>query len=251
MPNGNRRRRSFSRKRKFSRSRSLVRKRRRTPYKPKNQLTRYLGGFGEVKLVRLRYVENISINPTTTNSSQWSFRANSIFDPNFTGVGHQPNWHDTYSGLYREYTVLGAKCVVQEQPWGVNATQQTNTPFHWTVLLLHKYDNFPVTMTETELLENNVVKAGRVKQANMPYDRRNYSNTTLKTNFSAKKFFRISKDVSSYEANTSIFGTNPAAGAYFTFIGFPVDGTDGSTAVFRFTIEYIVLMKKLIAQTED
>lgn len=35
------------------------------------------------------------------------FRLNSLFDPDFTGVGHQPYGRDTLAALYNQYKVLG------------------------------------------------------------------------------------------------------------------------------------------------
>lgn len=36
-------------------------------------------------------------------------RLNSIFDPDFTGTGHQPLYHDQFDNFYKRYSVLGAK----------------------------------------------------------------------------------------------------------------------------------------------
>lgn len=55
------------------------------------------------------------------------FRGNSMYDPDFTGVGAQPRWYDTYLGgsggsqPYRQCTVLGSKitvCVFQDPTLG-------------------------------------------------------------------------------------------------------------------------------------
>jgi hypothetical protein len=41
-----------------------------------------------------------------------SFRINSIFDPDLTGVGHQPLGHDEFTPFYTKYTVTGVRYTV-------------------------------------------------------------------------------------------------------------------------------------------
>lgn len=41
------------------------------------------------------------------------FNLNSIYDPDRTGVGHQPLGYDQWSAFYNRYRVIGAKVVVQ------------------------------------------------------------------------------------------------------------------------------------------
>lgn len=41
------------------------------------------------------------------------FRTNSLFDPDFTGTGHQPRGYDQIMTMYRNYTVIGFKAVVR------------------------------------------------------------------------------------------------------------------------------------------
>lgn len=62
-------------------------------------------------LTKLRYCEFFDLSPTAAGSPgmvSYSFR-NSIFDPNYTGLGHQPLWHDTLFLMYGQYRVLGMK----------------------------------------------------------------------------------------------------------------------------------------------
>lgn len=40
------------------------------------------------------------------------YRSNSIYDPDYTGTGHQPRSHDQYALYYRYYRVLGCKIKV-------------------------------------------------------------------------------------------------------------------------------------------
>lgn len=56
----------------------------------------------------LRYKETVNIGSELGVPGAYLFRANSIFDPNATGGGHQPYGHDTYSTIYNHYNVRSA-----------------------------------------------------------------------------------------------------------------------------------------------
>lgn len=64
-----------------------------------------LGAFPNSKTVNLRYVSEFILNPGTATTAVYVFRANSIFDPDFTGIGHQPMFRDNYAALYNTYQV--------------------------------------------------------------------------------------------------------------------------------------------------
>jgi len=56
----------------------------------------------------MRYKETVNIGSTLGVPGAYLFRANSIFDPNATGGGHQPYGHDTYANIYNHYNVRNA-----------------------------------------------------------------------------------------------------------------------------------------------
>jgi hypothetical protein len=58
------------------------------------------------KLVtKLRYHENTNLTPAAL-TYQYNYNANSLFDPNRTGVGHQPMYYDQLCpGVYTRYRV--------------------------------------------------------------------------------------------------------------------------------------------------
>lgn len=56
--------------------------------------------------VRLTYADNYRHTVNYGASARQVFRANSIFDPDFTGVGHQPFFRDMWASQYDFYTVL-------------------------------------------------------------------------------------------------------------------------------------------------
>jgi hypothetical protein len=60
----------------------------------------------------LRYHENISIAVTTGAVNNYIFRANDLFDPNYTGTGHQPMGFDQMMVFYNHFAVDRCRIVV-------------------------------------------------------------------------------------------------------------------------------------------
>lgn len=59
----------------------------------------------------LRYMETgVTLNPGVGGlAADYVFSANGLYDPNVTGVGHQPIGFDQMMQMYNHYTVIGAK----------------------------------------------------------------------------------------------------------------------------------------------
>lgn len=71
----------------------------------------------------LYYFENnISINPSAGAAAVYVFTVNGLYDPNITGIGHQPSGFDQYMALYNQYVVLGSTIKVTFA--NTEATQQ-------------------------------------------------------------------------------------------------------------------------------
>lgn len=70
--------------------------------------------FPATAKARLRYSTVVALNSTAGTPAHYLFRATSIFDPDYTGIGHQPYGHDTYQGIYNHYQV--DRCVITMQP---------------------------------------------------------------------------------------------------------------------------------------
>lgn len=71
-------------------------------------------GFPQSSLVRLRYAEIVGINAGVgeTAFGIYNFRANDVYDPNFSSGGHQPNCYDQWTAIYQKHTVVGSKIKV-------------------------------------------------------------------------------------------------------------------------------------------
>lgn len=69
---------------------------------------RAIYGFPSQITTTLRYCDIISLNAVGIISKN-VFRMNSLFDPDQSGVGHQPYFFDQISTQYNRYVVLGSK----------------------------------------------------------------------------------------------------------------------------------------------
>ncbi len=61
-----------------------------------------------VRTVRMKYCQGTILNPAALLSTA-QFRMNGIFDPDITGIGHQPLGHDIWAQFYERYKVLHYK----------------------------------------------------------------------------------------------------------------------------------------------
>lgn len=74
----------------------------------------YLGlGFPAKVMVKHKYVETVSLTSTLGSLATYLFRANSLFDPNSTGTGHQPMYYDQLAAIYSYYQVIASKITVK------------------------------------------------------------------------------------------------------------------------------------------
>lgn len=70
-------------------------------------------GFPKQMLTQLRYYDTYAMTVTTGSLGKQVMRWNSTFDPDSTGVGHQPLYRDTFAGIYDHYAVVSAKANVK------------------------------------------------------------------------------------------------------------------------------------------
>lgn len=66
--------------------------------------------FPRTKLVKHNYCDQINL-PAGASAGfpvTWKFRANSTYDPDLTGTGHQPMFRDEMADKYQYYTVLSS-----------------------------------------------------------------------------------------------------------------------------------------------
>jgi len=72
--------------------------------------TRYYDPFPTMQKAIMRYVTDVSLDAGAGTVAHHLFNASSIFDPDVSGIGHQPYGHDQYQSIYNHYRV--DKCII-------------------------------------------------------------------------------------------------------------------------------------------
>jgi hypothetical protein len=73
--------------------------------------------FPDLMKTTLRYTDVVAVNPGNV-SYLYKYALNSIYDPNITGSGSQPMYHDQLSVMYNRYRVRA--CLFQTTVTGLN-----------------------------------------------------------------------------------------------------------------------------------
>lgn len=174
----------------------------------------------------MRYTDRVAITSTTGLIGQYIFRANSVFDPDLTGTGHQPMGFDQWVTLYNHYVVVGAKITIQcitdsgqLQPsaFGVNLQADTGLAYtDFTGFIEAKQGTTKYLVGGTSIMPKPI-----------------YSS------YSAKKFFNITDIKDNLDRLGSPSGTNPNEGAYFVLY-YQLLNNASDVQWFTVTIDYIV-----------
>lgn len=219
-----------TRNRAYKKRRSFKRRRVRRVKKAIG-VSNVLPGFPGNKIVKLRYGDQFVANP---GGSIWSntFRCNSIFDPDYTNVGHQPLGHDQWQLFYNHYVVLGAKIWVKACR---SIGGDTAAPASYITLQLHDTSSFISPSTDfNKMLENGLVKYKLWTPS--------FGSTSMSMGYSPKKFFNVKDMRDNVTRLGAAFGANPVEDAYWTVTYNPLDNLQTAQAVrFIIRIDYIVM----------
>lgn len=81
--------------------------------RPRRRGVKVMGALQPIpqrQIVKMKYAQ--AINTSASNIYNYKFNLNSIFDPDYTGGGHQPYGHDQLAGLYNRYRVISCSYVI-------------------------------------------------------------------------------------------------------------------------------------------
>lgn len=233
--------RRFGRKRRPRRTfrRRVVRRRRtRRPVmsnRPISQLSSNIIGkplFPKRIVVRMMYAEPQigSINPGAAGvAASYVFRANSIYDPNFTGTGHQPMGFDQMMTMYQNFVVLGSK---------ITCTFNNSDTTNHVIVGIYLSSNSTVISDLSNLIEN-----GNCVFSNLSDSDTSNSVVTLTKMHSPKKWFGVRNIVDDdlFQGTSSADATNLSF--YHCFAAANSASDPGSVGL-SVRIEYIVMFKE-------
>lgn len=187
--------------------------------KKSNYTPMYFDPFPYKMHAVLRYSEVVSINPSTGIPGHYLFRANGIFDPNYTGTGHQPYGHDQYAAIYNHYQVLESTITM--------SPAQGNLDGIYGITLLA--DTTPEADYDT-------IREMKSTRMSITKDSNGSAPQTVTNYFNSKTFFNKSEQ-------SALFGASPADSFYFDcWNEGRTNGVAGQNIPFLITITYKVMM---------
>lgn len=188
------------------------------------------GPMAQRQIVKMRYSEDINLTASTALQA-YDFRANSIYDPNLTGVGHQPLGHDQWNNFYDHYCVLGAKITVR-----MFHTNNTNTDTVFFSLAMQDTNNSMANQTQ-------IREQPRCKWTQVSPPSAGQSQKILSEKFSSKRFFGA-KSVITWDKLSASFGSNPTEDALFRIFYQNSTSVNNVGVAINVTIDYIVLLSE-------
>lgn len=205
-------------------------RKRKAVTRPRDMVT-FGMGFPKKALVTHKYRDVIGLTTNTGIVASYQFSTNGMFDPNVTGVGHQPLYFDQFADLYDHYTVIASKITFKLIP----VTFSTNTPLK--VAFFVNDDTNTIASSVENVSEQTL--GSRIQllppTGNIP------AVGTLK--WSAKKTY--GKGVL---ANNSLQGSgssSPSEQSYFQIMIQAADGASTIACYVDYEVEYIAVWKEL------
>jgi len=203
-------------------------------------------GISNTRLVRLRYATQLLLSDDGLGSGlseQYFFRANSLFDPDLTGVGHQPRYFDQYTPMYNHYMVLGSK--IRASGHMASASTGNISNGRLTLRLLSTVGSPDTPDSIVDLLEaQNTTSVPIHNQA------AGMATKWVTKGFSARKYFGV-KDIRDNHEFGAYYNANPTTSAYFNVVVMGAAAGTLNTSYVTIIIDFIALFsqQKMVADS--
>lgn len=219
------------------RTRRTIRRIARRKYRRIPRGVSTLSNFPQIQ--KLRYVETIGITCTAGATGIYQFRANSLYDPNLTGIGHQPMRYDQCATFFADYVVVGSKITIRHVGSGDGNANATKV-----VLYLND------TSAAAPLDVDAWIEQGRCRYF-LTNDNTGKSQQKASLGFSAKRFFNITNIKDNVKRIGAVVSDNPADVAIFTIGCTPMDMASTTITRLHVVIDYLAIFSQpvLLAQS--
>lgn len=205
------------------------RKNHKRVYRPRKKVVKAkarkltLQPFPKTRMVKLRYITNISLDASTGAAASYGFRSNSIYDPDYSGTGNQPYYTDQMFASYNKCTVVGSKITIT--PFGATTTG------HYTIVGIYRdNDTTARNANLVEILEKPGTKWRGIGDANQ-------NPRTMSLTYSAKKTHG-GKPMSNPDLACTASADPNDPDFFRIFVGCPNATTDPGSVTFLVKIEY-------------
>lgn len=177
-------------------------------------------GFPNSIVTKLRYATFNFMQPAIGAVGGQTFAANGLFDPDISGVGHQPMYFDDYARIYDQYVVIGSKISVTFYP--------RTSAAGWYVGIVGDDDSTVSSTLETLFEQNNSVSTITGSLGSDP--------TTLTMTFEPQEDFGV--DAKSDGFSQTSVTANPTELWVWRLFGSPCDQTVSLVCDYKVEIEY-------------
>lgn len=192
--------------------------------------------FPNTKYCSLTYNEEVVLQPNALGTATQQFSANSLFDPNVTGVGGQPRYFDTLCAAnnttapYHRYLVHGCKATAY-----IRNLASVHTFYSMTIHMATQ--TAPSTLPEARMRPDTVVHI-------IPPIGSGTATSKLTMYRSMAKIMGV-KDLLDYEDAGAEYNQNPQAIAYVSIVAYNPDGGGAAITKCNVSLTYYSMFRRL------
>lgn len=186
-------------------------------------------GFPPTLLMKMKYVTPITAIANAGNSYcvHQVFRANDLYDPDYTGTGHQPLYFDELCLVYGRFVVYGVLIEITA------ALQNASSPCGIAINAKPTVTSQPLAVTAEKPESKYIMVNGGAKAVK------------FSRYYDIAKLFGISRDaLFSEDAYTGTSSTSPSTQQYIIIASGPPDTNTGLTLNYNVELTYYVKWKQ-------
>lgn len=190
-------------------------------------------GFPNQTTTSLRYAQQGSITSTIGGIGNAVFSCNSLFDPDRTGVGHQPLYYDQLTPIYNHYTVVSSRIWIEFHNPSTTATGLVGVVVD---------DDATGSASLSTRQEQNSAKSGFIAPL------AGHSYRTFEAEWDSLSVLGI--DPFTDGSNKTATGSNPTEESFFHLFFATINPAGGTEAlIYNVVIEYNCIFSELITPT--